>query len=32
VVLTKTQAALAQKFGLTLEQYAAEQLKLENRS
>lgn len=32
VVLTKTQAALAKKFGLTLEQYAEAQLKLENRS
>jgi len=30
VVLTKSQAALAKKFGLTLEQYAAEQLKLEH--
>lgn len=32
VVLTKTQAALAKKFGLTLEQYAEAQLKLENQS
>ena len=32
VVLTKTQAALAKRFGLTLEQYAAAQLKLENKS
>ena len=32
VVLTKSQAALAKKFGLTLEQYAEAQLKLESRS
>jgi hypothetical protein len=32
VVLTKTQAALAKKFGLTLEQYAAEQLRLEKQA
>ena len=31
VVLTKTQAALAKKFGLTLEQYAEAQLKLEQQ-
>ena len=31
IVLTKTQVALAKKFGLTPEQYAKEQLKLEAR-
>lgn len=31
VVLTKTQAALAKRFGLTLEQYAEAQLKLEQQ-
>ncbi len=32
VVLTKTQVALAKKFGLTPEQYAREAIKLENRN
>jgi hypothetical protein len=32
VKLTKTQVALAKKFGLTPEQYARETLKLENRN
>ena len=32
IVLTKTQVALARKFGLTPEQYAKEQLKLEARN
>lgn len=32
IVLTKTQVALAKKFGLTPEQYAKEQLKLEARN